>query len=251
MKFLLSLIVSSVLFMQPVMACAQFGGKAGMGGKAGTGGGPTAAAAPTFVQAASPAESAGQTSITFTYSTALTAGNNVVLCLFQYSVTPTVSFNHETWTADPDNGTSVQNIPFGSNYLSCWTSSGITGGETSIVASCTGGGCMDYPTGWSFEIHGGVLDKSDSTATGSGVSPASNSITPTANNSLIIGLCVAATGGTTTTPGTNVAWTIPTNGSNTSGAMEYFSQTAAASVNAQCGISPTNTWIAHILDYHP
>ena len=39
MKFLLSLIVSSVLFMQPVMTCAQFGGKAGIGGNAGTGGG--------------------------------------------------------------------------------------------------------------------------------------------------------------------------------------------------------------------
>ena len=40
MKFLLSLIVSSMLFMQPVGACAQFGGKAGIGGNAGVGGGP-------------------------------------------------------------------------------------------------------------------------------------------------------------------------------------------------------------------
>lgn len=46
MKFLLSLIVSSMLFMQPVGACAQFGGKAGIGGNAGVGGGP--ASGPTI-----------------------------------------------------------------------------------------------------------------------------------------------------------------------------------------------------------
>jgi hypothetical protein len=50
MKFLLSLIVSSMLFMQPVGACAQFGGKAGIGGKAGTGGGHSSAPPPAYLQ---------------------------------------------------------------------------------------------------------------------------------------------------------------------------------------------------------
>jgi hypothetical protein len=49
-KFLLSLIVSSLLFVQPVASCAQFGGKAGMGGKAGTGGGPSASCTPPTTQ---------------------------------------------------------------------------------------------------------------------------------------------------------------------------------------------------------
>lgn len=52
MKFLLSLIVSSLLVTQPVMTRAQFGGKAGIGGKAGVGGGPSASCNPPATNAA-------------------------------------------------------------------------------------------------------------------------------------------------------------------------------------------------------
>lgn len=206
---------------------------------------------PTLVQDCSfNSSSSSASSVTCTMGAAITAGNQLYACVSSSGAGPitiTWSGDSGTFTADPGAGTAITSSVWGSTRnTTCVYVPSASGGGTTLTATAT----LSYPQINAVEVHGGVFDQSDNSVHGSGTTGTSGSITPTANNSLLIGFVAVESGTPTFTAGTNVAWTLsahPTVRSTT----EYFTQTTAASVDAQMTWTGSTYYFIHIVDFHP
>jgi len=189
-------------------------------------------------------------------SSAVTAGDTLVIL--------TTTFGSKALTVSGDTGTVTsvvaqqQNVQFTSWYSSIQVVCSASGGETAIGNSYTG--AIDHSSVIVMEFSGvpssSCVDVSDTTANANSTSAVSNSITPTANNEMVVGVFVVlnASNVPTLTAGTNVAWTLPSatslpspTGNKAAGAMEYFGQTTASALTANLSISPNSEYQAMVV----
>ena len=110
---------------------------------------------PTLVQ------SCAATGLVCTFGSAITAGNQLYLCLnYANSGSTTWSGDSGTFTPDPGNGTAITNIQYygaSDGRLTCIYVPTTGGGGTAITASNSG----SFPAIVGLEVHNGTFDKSD------------------------------------------------------------------------------------------
>jgi hypothetical protein len=245
-KFLLSLIVSSVLFMQPVKACAQFGGNAGIGGKAGTGGGPTSSGTASYVQGA--VGSYDTTSSTGTVAlTGVTAGDLIVGCLsWNLGGTPSISISDGTTTAtllpEATDGT------FHDYSLMWYILSANSGNRTYTVTTSIAVNSADY---WVSQFHSsgpGSWHSDSGSGSGASSSTASNSgnftTTYSANNATVNCTQIYNVAATTSSPsiGGNTPVEFPFSPTNTFDHQYYLLNTGITAGAASLTYSPATDW---------
>lgn len=185
-----------------------------------------------------------------TFGSAITSGSQLFFCGVYLGTITGWTGDSDTFINDPGSSAAIFNLEFDTvNHVlvSCAHVNSATGGGTAI--SLTGSPSFQNIKG--YEISTSAFNKSDngSAVNSNGAPPfTSLTVTPTANNSLLVGYCVYDAA-TTLSVGTNVAWVLGLTSSNN--LIESFGQTTATSTTAQCGSTASgNQWFAHIAVFH-
>jgi|CZKF01.1.fsa_nt_gi hypothetical protein len=176
----------------------------------------------------------------------ITPGNFLWICVANVNSavnSPTWSGDSGTFTLDMAN-TSVT----GSTYGSCYKVASAGGGGTTITLTASN---LSW-TGLTLEefANVGLLDVNDTPVEGGpSSSPASNSISPTANGDLILGFSTVSAGGGPPTYTAGTGFTLGA-GSTYTAQNEYLVQTTAAPISATFALSnSTRSWVAHAAAY--
>ena len=220
-----------------------------------TAGGSAPATKPSYIQSCVNYVAGTTSSISCTFASAVTAGDQIYACgTNDSSFTFSLTGDSGTWTADPNLTANYTGYP--ANYTNCSYLSTAGGGETTLTLTESG---LGYIYLNAVEIRNGVFDTSDAGATNVGSPVSGNSITTSAANDLVLGYAnVGGSSKETCTAGTNFAWILPstsviepTNGGCTG--IEYYVYPSAAAISVQMVYSATSNqgWASHIAAFKP
>jgi hypothetical protein len=206
---------------------------------------PASTGVPTHIQSCAVQASGTVSSVTATCPNAIGAGHFLYACVTNANGTPfTITWSGDSGTFTGD----VTNLLWngGSSLISCFYVPTTGGGSLNLTAT---GSNLYYPAITVDEFSNvGALDVSDAGASGTGTAAASNSITPSTNGDLIIGLIANVGGGATIAHGTG--YTLGANSTYPS-VNEYQVQATAAAITATGTNSTSLNWVAHVVAFKP